>query len=275
MKRLSIVLFVAIFAITGIITGCRDETDPEFLLDQMHDRPWRESALKNLNEIFNQTMQENGNDLKNPKVQELVNLMVPAMIDAFHKWNRDKFNLAETQGERLSVAYFPEMRTAVMGRSGALSPLEWTAADPHQGDSPAIRLVDSNETAMVSFGPWRIEIRLEEKATLIKAPLTLDKRTGYFTMSPRKGSSSAKRNSPITKSTGSSHPLPDLAVLTARPTRRYRSPELRPLIHPWPHVGRVAWNSRSRNAPEERPARHGRSRKDCAPGHMPGPRCAA
>lgn len=92
MKRLSIVVFVGIFALTGIFTGCRDENDPEFLLDQMHDRPWRESALKNLNEIFNHTMQENGNDLENPKVKELVDLMVPELIKAFHAWNRDKFN---------------------------------------------------------------------------------------------------------------------------------------------------------------------------------------
>ncbi len=92
MKRVPIVMLITAFVISGLVVGCRDEGDPEFLLDQMHDRPWRESALKNIKELFNDTMQENGNDLENPKVKELTKILVPGLIDGFNKWNRDKFN---------------------------------------------------------------------------------------------------------------------------------------------------------------------------------------
>jgi hypothetical protein len=95
MKRAPIVLMIGVVAVASLVPGCRDEDDPEYLIDLMHDRPWREHALKNLNEIFSNTMQENGNDLANPKMKELVNIMVPGLIDGFKKFTRDKFNRTE------------------------------------------------------------------------------------------------------------------------------------------------------------------------------------
>ena len=92
MRRVPILILIAAFLVSGVIAGCRDETDPEFLLDQMHDRPWRESALKNIKELFNSTMQENGNDLKAPKVKELTDILVPGLIEGFKTFKRDKFN---------------------------------------------------------------------------------------------------------------------------------------------------------------------------------------
>lgn len=94
MKRISHVLIAAtlIFAsLTGFI-GCRDETDPKYNLKLMHDRPWREKALKNISEIFSATMQANQNDLKNPEVQKVVDVLVPGLIDGFKKFDRDKDN---------------------------------------------------------------------------------------------------------------------------------------------------------------------------------------
>jgi hypothetical protein len=103
---------IGAFLVSGLMVGCRDESDPEFLLEQMHDRPWRESAIKNIKEMFNQTMQDNGNDLNNPKVKELTDILVPGLIDGFKKFNRDKFNrkdiielLAQMDDER-SVEVF-------------------------------------------------------------------------------------------------------------------------------------------------------------------------
>ncbi len=49
-------------------------------------------SLEHIKEIFNNTMQENGNDLENPKVKALTKILVPGLIDGFNKWNRDKFN---------------------------------------------------------------------------------------------------------------------------------------------------------------------------------------
>jgi len=95
MKRVPVLFLIGIVALTSFVSGCRDEEDPEYLLDLMHDRPWREHALKLLNEMFSRTMQENGNDLQNPKVAELVNIMVPGLIDGFQKFDRDKFNRTE------------------------------------------------------------------------------------------------------------------------------------------------------------------------------------
>jgi len=95
MRRISLWLIASIFLISGLTTGCRDENDPEDWLDLMYDRPWREQSLKRLNEIFNKSMQENGSDLQNPKVKELVDLMVPELVKGYKEFTEDKFNRLE------------------------------------------------------------------------------------------------------------------------------------------------------------------------------------
>ncbi|MCP4679082.1 MAG: hypothetical protein GY854_27045 [Deltaproteobacteria bacterium] len=95
MKRLPILLLLTVMVVASLTTGCRDENDPEYWLDQMYDRPWREKSLKTLNEIFNTAMQDNGSDLKNPNVKKLVDLYVPRLIKAFKDFTRDKFNRTE------------------------------------------------------------------------------------------------------------------------------------------------------------------------------------
>ncbi|MBW2277279.1 MAG: hypothetical protein JRF63_07295, partial [Deltaproteobacteria bacterium] len=95
MKRAPIVFLIGIVALSSLVCGCRDEEDPEYLIDLMHDRPWREHALKAISEIFSKTMQENENNLDHPKVKELVNVLVPGLIDGFRKFDRDKFNRTE------------------------------------------------------------------------------------------------------------------------------------------------------------------------------------
>ena len=52
MKRLPIYLLLGIVVFGSLSIGCRDEEDPEYWLDYMYDRPWREKSLKTLNEIF-------------------------------------------------------------------------------------------------------------------------------------------------------------------------------------------------------------------------------
>ncbi len=95
MKRLPILLVLAALVVSSTLMGCRDENDPAYWLDQMHDRPWREKSLKTLNEIFNKRMQENNNDLQHPKVKELVDLMVPKLVEGYKAFDRDKFNRLE------------------------------------------------------------------------------------------------------------------------------------------------------------------------------------
>ena len=92
MNRFPIAILIVAFIVTSFTTGCRDESDPEYQLDLMYDRPWREHALKNIKSIFNTTMQDNGNDLENPKVKELTNILVPGLIKGFDKFTRDPFN---------------------------------------------------------------------------------------------------------------------------------------------------------------------------------------
>jgi hypothetical protein len=94
MKRLPILL-IAVVLFASIQVGCRDENDPEYWLDYMHDRPWREKSLKTLNEIFNKAMQDSGNDYDNPEVKKLIDLMVPKLMDGFEKFTNDKFNRTE------------------------------------------------------------------------------------------------------------------------------------------------------------------------------------
>ncbi len=125
MKRLPILLLLAsVVVAAGLQIGCRDENDPEYWLDQMYDRPWREKALKTLNEIFNRTMQDNNSDLANPKVKELVDLMVPELIEGYKEFTRDKFNrteiiklLAQTKDERAVGIFMDGLSLAGTGDS--------------------------------------------------------------------------------------------------------------------------------------------------------------
>ena len=78
--------------ISILATGCRDETDPQYNIDLLYDRPWREKALKNIQDIFSKTMQENGNDLNNPKVKEVTSVLVPGLTKAFMSFQRDPAN---------------------------------------------------------------------------------------------------------------------------------------------------------------------------------------
>jgi hypothetical protein len=94
MRRLFVGLLAVTFAAASLSIGCRDENDPGYWLKQMHNRPWREHSLKTLNTIFSKTMQENGNDLKNPKVKALTDLMVPELVKGYQSFDRDKFNRA-------------------------------------------------------------------------------------------------------------------------------------------------------------------------------------
>ncbi|MCP4606767.1 MAG: hypothetical protein GY847_40715 [Proteobacteria bacterium] len=95
MNKLPILLLLAAVVVASLLVGCRDENDPEYWLDAMYDRPWREKALKTLNNIFNNTMQDNKNDLQNPEVKKIVDLFVPGLIKGFQEFTRDKFNRTE------------------------------------------------------------------------------------------------------------------------------------------------------------------------------------
>ncbi len=118
MRRLPVLILLASFALSAFsIIACRDEDDPEDNLELMYDRPWREHALKNLNEIFSETMQENDNNLQNPEVQKLIDILVPGLVKGYNEFTRDKFNrqeiiklLAQMEDER-SVSVFLDALT--------------------------------------------------------------------------------------------------------------------------------------------------------------------
>ena len=95
MKRLPIFLLLGAVILSSLVVGCRDENDPEYWLDYMYDRPWREKSLKTLNEIFNKAMQDNNSDLNAPAVKKLTDLMVPELIKGYKEFTRDKFNRTE------------------------------------------------------------------------------------------------------------------------------------------------------------------------------------
>ena len=63
MKRIPFLLLLIVTVASLFVIGCRDEEDPQYNIDLLYDRPWREKALKNIQDIFSKTMQENGNDL--------------------------------------------------------------------------------------------------------------------------------------------------------------------------------------------------------------------
>jgi hypothetical protein len=122
MKRLPICLLLGIVILGHLSVGCRDEEDPEYWLDYMYDRPWREKSLKTLNEIFSKTMQDNNNDLESPAVQKLIDLMLPELKKGFQSFTRDKFNrteiiklLAQMKDERALDVFLEGLSSAEAG----------------------------------------------------------------------------------------------------------------------------------------------------------------
>ena len=92
MRRIPVLLLLAVMVLSTTVIGCRDETDPQFNIDLMYERAWREQALKNIQDIFSKVMQENGNDLENPAVKEVTNVLVPGLSKAFMDFTRDPAN---------------------------------------------------------------------------------------------------------------------------------------------------------------------------------------
>ncbi len=95
MKRVPICILLAAFVLASLTIGCRDENDPEYWLDQMHERAWREKSLKTLKEIYSKTLKDNKNDYNNANVQEIVTLMGPKLIEGFDAFTRDPVNRTE------------------------------------------------------------------------------------------------------------------------------------------------------------------------------------
>ncbi len=125
MKRLPIFLLLGTVVFSSLaIIGCRDENDPEYWLDYMYKRPWREKSLKTLNEIFNKAMQENNSDINAPAVKKLTDVLVPGLIKGYHEFNRDKFNrteiiklLAQMKDERAGEVFLDGLKSAEPGDS--------------------------------------------------------------------------------------------------------------------------------------------------------------
>lgn len=88
----------------------------------------------------------------------------------------DRFNLAEVVGSGLTVHYQAHMLTAIREPAGTVTPLHPATSDQQAGTYVA----GQNETVLVALGPWRFEVNIEEKAERVKAPLSIDRRFGYF-----------------------------------------------------------------------------------------------
>jgi hypothetical protein len=118
MRRLkTLLLLTTVMVLSSLPIGCRDEGDPEYWLDQMYDRPWREKSLKVLNDIFNRAMQDNNSDFTSPKVKEVTDLMLPKLVKGFNDFTRDKFNrkeiiklLAQMRDERAAPVFMQGLK---------------------------------------------------------------------------------------------------------------------------------------------------------------------
>lgn len=89
----------------------------------------------------------------------------------------ERFNLAEVAESGLIVHYQSNMLTAVREPTGTVTPLHRTISDQH---SSGAYVAGQNETVLVALGPWRFEVKIEEKAEPVNAPLSIDRRSGYF-----------------------------------------------------------------------------------------------
>jgi hypothetical protein len=65
------------------LVGCKDESQPDYWVEKLSDAAWKARAVKRLEQFFEDAVTRNGNDIKAPGVQELVNKTVEPLTQAY------------------------------------------------------------------------------------------------------------------------------------------------------------------------------------------------
>lgn len=65
------------------LVGCQDESQPEYWVGKLEDTAWKARAVKRLEQFFEDAVTKNGNDIKAPGVQELINKTVEPLTKTY------------------------------------------------------------------------------------------------------------------------------------------------------------------------------------------------
>jgi len=69
--------------VASLLVGCKDESQPDFWVEKLSDASWKARAVKRLEQFFEDAATKNGNDIKAPEVQELINKTVDPLTNTY------------------------------------------------------------------------------------------------------------------------------------------------------------------------------------------------
>ena len=69
--------------VASMLVGCKDESQPDFWVEKLSDASWKARAVKRLEQFFEDAATKNGNDIKAPEVQELINKTVDPLTACY------------------------------------------------------------------------------------------------------------------------------------------------------------------------------------------------
>jgi len=69
--------------VASLLVGCKDESQPDFWVEKLSDAAWKARAVKRLEQFFEDAVTKNGNDIKAPGVQELINKSVEPLTQTY------------------------------------------------------------------------------------------------------------------------------------------------------------------------------------------------
>jgi hypothetical protein len=69
--------------VASMLVGCKDESQPDFWVEKLSDSAWKARAVKRLEQFFEDAVTKNGNDIKAPGVQELINKSVEPLTATY------------------------------------------------------------------------------------------------------------------------------------------------------------------------------------------------
>ena len=66
-----------------LVVGCKDESQPAFWVEKLSDASWKARAVKRLEQFFEDAATKNGNDIKAPEVQKLIDETVDPLTNTY------------------------------------------------------------------------------------------------------------------------------------------------------------------------------------------------
>jgi hypothetical protein len=69
--------------VASSLVACQDESQPEYWTGKLDDAAWKARAVKRLEQFFEDAVTKNGNDIKAPGVQDIINKTVDPLTKAY------------------------------------------------------------------------------------------------------------------------------------------------------------------------------------------------